>query len=108
MFDHLSCAKYFSHIDLKLSYCQIYKIDGNVEKMANKNRYRSYKFLVVSFGLCNALLMFTTLMNMMFCEEMGKFVGFYIDDILVLSESVEEDAKHLKGCFKNKRITNCM
>jgi hypothetical protein len=38
---------------MKLSYYQIHVQDANVEKMGMRTRYGSYKFLVMSFGLCN-------------------------------------------------------
>jgi hypothetical protein len=37
------------------------------------------------FGLSNALAYFMNLMNMVFMEELDKFVTVFIDDILVYS-----------------------
>jgi hypothetical protein len=61
-----------------------------------KTRYGSYKFLVMSFRLCNDMLTFTTLMNFIFHEKSDVFVTINIDDILVYSIIVEEHAKHLE------------
>jgi hypothetical protein len=47
--------------------------DVNVEKTAMTTRYDgSYEFLVMPFGLCNALLVFTTLMNLFFHKMMSS------------------------------------
>ena len=71
-------------------------MNGNVEKMACRIRYGSYKFLVMPFGLCNVPSTFTTLMNTIFRKEMDNFVIVYIDDILEYSKTAEEHARHLE------------
>jgi hypothetical protein len=95
-FTRLNGAFYFSHIDLKLGYYQIHVEDANVEETPMKTRYNSYEFLVMSFGLCNAPSIFTTLMNSIYHEKLDELVIIYIDDILVYSKSAEEHATHLK------------
>ena len=52
------------------------------------------------FGLCNATMTFTTLMNNIFHEYLDDFVIIYIDDILVFSKTTEEHAKHFKKVFQ--------
>jgi hypothetical protein len=54
-----------------------------------------YEYLVMSFGLTNALAHFMHLMNSVFMEELDKFVIMFIDDILVYSKSTEEHEEHL-------------
>ncbi len=88
--------KNFSHIDLKLGYYQIHVEDADVEKTPMRTRYNSYEFLVMSFGLCNAPSIFTTLMNSIYHEKLDEFVIIYIDDILLYSKSADEHATHLK------------
>ncbi len=61
-----------------------------------KTRYGSYELLVMPFGLCNAMLTFTTFMNSIFHEKLDEFVTIYIDDLLVYSKIVEEHAKHFE------------
>jgi hypothetical protein len=69
--------------------------------MATKAMYNSYEFLVMQFGLCNALLTFTTLMNSIFHEKLDEFMIIYIDDILVYWNIIKEHAEHF-GYFLNK------
>ena len=71
-----------------------------MEKTTCRTKYRSYEFLVMSFGLCNASSTFTTLMNTIFQEEMDDFVIVYINDILVFSKTAEEYGRHLEAMLK--------
>ncbi len=70
------------------------KVD--VEKMVMKIRYSSYKFLVMSFELCNVPSTFTMLMNSIFHKKLDEFMIIYIDDILVYSKFAKEHATHLE------------
>jgi hypothetical protein len=67
-----------------------------VENMAMKTKYDSYEFLVMSFGLCNALSTFTTLMNSIFHKNLDEFMIISIDDFLMYSKSAKEHATHLE------------
>jgi hypothetical protein len=49
-----------------------------------------YEYMVMSFGLTNALAYFMYLMNMVFMEYLDKFIMVFIDDILVYLRSEEE------------------
>jgi hypothetical protein len=59
------------------------------------SRYGLYEYMVMSFGLTNALAYFMYLMNKVFIEYMNNFVVVFIDDILVYSRSEEEHEEHL-------------
>jgi hypothetical protein len=63
--------------------------------MAFSTRYDLYEYLVMSFGLTNALTHFMYLMNSIFMEELDMFIVVFIDDILVYSKSMEEHQEHL-------------
>ena len=65
-------------------------------KTAFRTRYGHFEFMVVPFGLTNALAIFMTLMHDIFHEFLDKFAIIYIDDILIYSKSMEEHEKHLK------------
>jgi hypothetical protein len=54
-----------------------------------------YEYMVMSFGLTNALAYFMYLMNMVFMEYLDKFIMVFIDDILVYLRSEEEHEEHL-------------
>jgi hypothetical protein len=100
LFDQLVRAKVFSKIDLRSSYHQIKIRASDIPKMAFSTRYGLYDYLVMSFGLTNALAYFMYLMNSMFMPELDKFVVVFIDDILVYSKSEDEHTKHLHAVLQ--------
>ena len=77
--------------------------EGDEPKTTCVTRYGSFEFMVMSFGLCNALTMFCTLMNDVLRPFLDKFVVVYLDDIVVYSEMMEEHKKHLAKVFKELR-----
>jgi hypothetical protein len=95
-------AQVFSKIDLRSGYHQIKIHEEDIPKTAFSTRYGLYEYLVISFGLTNAPAHFMYLMNMVFMEELDKFVVIFIDDILVFSKSREEHEEHL--CIVLQRL----
>jgi hypothetical protein len=62
----------------------------------------------MSFGLTNAPAHFMYLMNLVFMEEMGKFVVVFIDDILVFLR-VGKSMKIISALyFSDYVIISCM
>jgi hypothetical protein len=95
LFDQLVGAQMFSKIDLRSGYHQIRIHDEDIPKTPFSMRYRLYEYLVMSFGLTNALAHFMYLMNSIFMPRLDKFVVVFIDDILVYSKSTDEHEEHL-------------
>jgi hypothetical protein len=95
LFDQLAGAKVFSKIDLRSGYHQIKIRASDIPKTTFSTRYGLYEFLIMSFGLTNAPSYFMYLMNLVFMNELDKFVVVFIDDILIYSKSKAEHAKHL-------------
>jgi hypothetical protein len=95
LFDQLAGAQVFSKNDLCSDYHQIKIRVKDIPKMAFTTRYGLYEYLVMSFGLMNALAHFMYLMNSVFMPELDQFVMVFIDDILVYSKSMEEHEEHL-------------
>jgi hypothetical protein len=96
LFDQLVGAQMFSKIDLRSGYHQIRICDEDILKTAFSMRYGLYEYLVISFGLTNALTHFMYLMNSVFMPELDKFVVVFIDDILVYSKNTDEHEDHLR------------
>jgi hypothetical protein len=103
LFDQLAGAQVFSKIDLRSGYHQVKICDEDIPKMAFSIRYRLYEYLVLSFGLTNALAHFMYLMNSVFMPKLDKFVVVFIDDILVYSKSTEDHEEHLRVVLQRLR-----
>jgi hypothetical protein len=95
LFDQLAKAQVFFKIDLYFGYHQIKICAEDIPKTAFTMRYGLYEYLVMSFGLTNALTHIMYLMNSVFMPELDKFIVVFIDDILVYSKSTEEHEEHL-------------
>nr|GFB58200.1 uncharacterized protein [Tanacetum cinerariifolium] len=100
LFDQLGKARYFTKLDLRSGYYQVWIAEGDDAKTTCVTRYGSYEFLVMPFGLTNAPVTFCTLMNKLFHPFLDKFVVVYLDDIVVYSHTLEEHVLHLKHVFQ--------
>jgi len=96
LFDQLKGPKVFLKIDLRLGYYHMRIKGQDVLKTAFRTRYEHFEFLVLPFGLTNALALFMDLMNRVFQPYLNKFIVVFIDDILVYSKSYEEHEQHLR------------
>ena len=97
--DRLDGSKYFSQIDLKSVYHQVCVVLEDVHKTAFRTSFGLYDYLVVLFGLSNALATFNHMMERIF----GKYRHFartFFEDIPIRSKTLEEHYEHLDLIFK--------
>jgi hypothetical protein len=103
LFDQLAGAQVFSKIDLCSGYHQIKIRAEDIPITAFTTRHGLYEYLLMSFGLMNALAHFMYLMNSVFMPELDQFVMVFIDDNLVYSKSMEEHEEHLQIVLQQLR-----
>ena len=106
MFDRLAGAKSFSKLDLKTGFHQIRMHPGDVEKTAFNTKYRTFEYLVMPMGLCNAPSLFQTLMNNIFYDCVDDFLVVYMDDLLIYSKSYEEHIRQIETVLRRLQENN--
>ena len=95
LFDRLGNATIYNNIDLQFRYWQIPLRKEDILKKAFKNRWGLYEFLVVPFGVSNALAELMNLMNDVLADYLDDFVFIFLDDILIYSKNIEDHVVHL-------------
>ena len=83
----------FSHLDLKSAFHSLPVHPDSRDYLVFRFEKRFYRYLRTPFGLADLPAHFSRLMEEIVANM--DFVTFYIDDILVVSNSVEEHKKHL-------------
>jgi len=78
----------------------VYITKGNKWKTAFHTHYHLFEWLVMPFGLSNALLAFQCFMNNIFSDVLDIFVVIYLDDILIYSDNMDGHKKHVKEVLK--------
>ena len=83
-------GKIFSSLDLMKGYHQIRAADSDRPKTAFICHQGLFQFWRMPFGLTNAPATFQRLMEKLFCGKEWEFVFVYLDDLLIISKSMEE------------------
>lgn len=87
LFDQLRGVAVFSKIDLRLGYHQVCIKKEDIYNTTFKMRYGNYEFVVVPFGFTNAPTTFMSLMNNVLHPYLDNFFIFFVDNILVYSNT---------------------
>ena len=93
--DALSTGKYFSAFDLRSGYFQVAMEESDKEKTSFITRSGTYQFKVLPFGVTNGPATFQRLMDLTMTGLNYQICLVYLDDIILMSRTVEEHLERL-------------
>ncbi len=82
-------------LDLKGAYNLIRIAEGEEWKTAFRTKRGLFEYLVMPFGLINALASFQAMINHVLQNYLDQFMVVYLDDILIFSRTPEEHEQHV-------------
>jgi transposase InsO family protein len=104
--DALGGAKYFSAFDLRSGYHQVEMAEKDKDKTSFVTRTGTYRYKVMSFGLCNAPATFQRIMDVVMAGLNFQVCLVYLDDIILFSKTVREHLDRLELLLQKLRSAN--
>ena len=101
--DALAGSSWFFTLDLRSGYFQVPLKPEDAYKTAFVVRGGSYKWKVLPMGLCNSASTFQRLMNMVLSGLNYTSCLVYLDDIIIMSRSLDEHLSRLEEVFQRIR-----
>ena len=92
----LQKARWYTKLDLRDGYYHLRIAEGEEWKTAFRIRYGHFEYQVMPFGLTNAPGSFQHFINDTLREFLDLFCTAFLDDILIYSDSQEENKKHTR------------
>lgn len=97
----VSKAEWFTKLDLRGAYNLVRMAEGKKWKIDFHSRFGHFEYMVMPFGLTNAPASFQHFINDVLREYLDIFCTTYIDDILIYSDTLEEDRTHVRQVLKS-------
>ena len=105
LIEKVSRAKYISTLDLCKGYYAIPLSEAAKLTSTFVSPFGSFRFRVMPFGMKNAPMSFTRMMNSVL-DGTEDYVVVYIDDIAVFSDTFAEHLIHLEDVFRRLEAAN--
>jgi len=102
----LGNSRFFSTIDLRAGYWQTLIDERDRDKTSFVTRRGTYRFKVLSFGLANAPALFQRLMDLVLVGLTWEICLLYLDDVIIMSETFDEQLTRLTTVFDRLRAAN--
>ena len=108
IFDLLSNKnpKFFSQIDMKHAYFQVFLDDESRPKTAFTANGRHYEYTRMVMGLCNSAQTWQRLLMKVLSDMVFESAIVYLDDVLLIGRDFPEHYKHLEKLFQRFREAN--
>jgi len=113
LLDKLRSAKSMTHLDLRSAYNQVRMSDDGPQDdsiaatifqgLTPNGKACLLEMLVMEFGLCNARVTFSRVVNHVLEPWINKIVIVYFDDICIYSEIPEQHIEHLRLVLQKLR-----
>ena len=103
MWSKLTGTKYFSILDIWSGYHHISIHPDSRPKTTFTCPHRKFQWRRVAFGVQTASSVFLNLMFKLFFKYLDDFLVFWMDYLLIYSQTEEEHLKHLQLAFEKCR-----
>ena len=101
--DALAGSSWFSTLDLRSGYFQVLLDPEDLHKSSFITRSGCWKFKVLPMGMCNSSATFQRLMNLVLDGLTYSSCLVYLDDIVIMSSTIDEHYQRLGQVFERIR-----
>ena len=105
-FDCLGDMSYFSTVDLQSGYWQVQVEETDIHKTAFITKYGLFECIKMPFGLCSAPSTFQRCMELVFPGLQWRTLLIYLDDIIILGRTMEENLERLDEALGRLQAAN--
>jgi len=106
--DQLFSTTIYTKLDIRDAYYNLRIAAGDEWKTAFRTRYGLYEYCIMPFGLTNAPASLQRWMNEILSEYLDIFCVAYLDDILIFSQNLEDQRRHVRTILRRVEETGLM